>query len=383
MWDLRSPTRDRPCTPCPGRQSFNHWMTRQVPELCILNERMVWYMSCISTRLLSKHSWQWGESRKKKKSTQKEMNCEAGKNQRGIKRVPRRKEKVCCYKKSQKGFHLIPEKTALSKVVFWKLQEGKNREREREARIHVANVGNRQRARLTADYMHQSGESGHQRAEWKIQPRTERQEKNFEIKIKLKETGERLSPGLCNTDPSPSAFSAPAPCLPGGFPRISYPSSAHNRLKWDPALPIRQRGPSWGALCLALMTSPGKQEPREHTQGLSRVMGLACAPSSIQLPGKPCPWPSPGGWIQPSRNYLYWVTRKVPWCQANWQLVRADSSGVGQLYFLSHQTSGLGTRPWGRKSWALVFSCDMWSGGKSFQHRARFLCYIHAAFYSE
>lgn len=121
------------------------------------------------------------------------MNCEVGKNQRGIKRVPRRKEKVCSYKKSEKGFHLIPEKTAVSKVVFWKLQEGKNREREREreAQIHVANVGNRQSARLTADNMHQSGESGHQKAEWKIQPRTERQEKNFEIKIKSKETGER------------------------------------------------------------------------------------------------------------------------------------------------------------------------------------------------
>lgn len=59
------------------------------------------------------------------------MNCEVGKNQRGIKRVPRRKEKVCSYKKSEKGFHLIPEKTAVSKVVFWKMQEGKNRERGR------------------------------------------------------------------------------------------------------------------------------------------------------------------------------------------------------------------------------------------------------------
>ena len=31
MWDLSSPTRDRTHTPCIGRQSFNHWTTREVP----------------------------------------------------------------------------------------------------------------------------------------------------------------------------------------------------------------------------------------------------------------------------------------------------------------------------------------------------------------
>ena len=30
MWDLGSPTRDRTCTPCTGRQSLNHWTTREV-----------------------------------------------------------------------------------------------------------------------------------------------------------------------------------------------------------------------------------------------------------------------------------------------------------------------------------------------------------------
>ena len=31
MWDLSSPTGDRTCTPSIGRQSLNHWTTREVP----------------------------------------------------------------------------------------------------------------------------------------------------------------------------------------------------------------------------------------------------------------------------------------------------------------------------------------------------------------
>ena len=31
MWDLSSPTRDRACTSYTGRQSLNHWTTREVP----------------------------------------------------------------------------------------------------------------------------------------------------------------------------------------------------------------------------------------------------------------------------------------------------------------------------------------------------------------
>ena len=30
MWDLSSPTKDRTCVPCIGRQIFNHWTTREV-----------------------------------------------------------------------------------------------------------------------------------------------------------------------------------------------------------------------------------------------------------------------------------------------------------------------------------------------------------------
>ena len=32
MWDLSSPTRDRTCTPCIEKQSFNHWTTGEVPR---------------------------------------------------------------------------------------------------------------------------------------------------------------------------------------------------------------------------------------------------------------------------------------------------------------------------------------------------------------
>ena len=33
MQDLISPTRNLICTPCIGRQSFNHWTTREVPNM--------------------------------------------------------------------------------------------------------------------------------------------------------------------------------------------------------------------------------------------------------------------------------------------------------------------------------------------------------------
>ena len=32
MWDLSSLTRDQTCTPCTGRQSLNHWTTREAPD---------------------------------------------------------------------------------------------------------------------------------------------------------------------------------------------------------------------------------------------------------------------------------------------------------------------------------------------------------------
>ena len=33
MRHLGSLTRDQPCTPCIGRQSLNHWTTREVPSI--------------------------------------------------------------------------------------------------------------------------------------------------------------------------------------------------------------------------------------------------------------------------------------------------------------------------------------------------------------
>ena len=40
MWDLSSLTRDRTHTPCIGRQSLNHWTTREVHKIqdyCVLS----------------------------------------------------------------------------------------------------------------------------------------------------------------------------------------------------------------------------------------------------------------------------------------------------------------------------------------------------------
>ena len=34
MWDLRFPTGDRTHTPCVGRQSLNHWTTKEFPWCC-------------------------------------------------------------------------------------------------------------------------------------------------------------------------------------------------------------------------------------------------------------------------------------------------------------------------------------------------------------
>ena len=39
MWSLSSPTRDRTRTPCIGRQSLNHWTTREVPHMGVLRMR--------------------------------------------------------------------------------------------------------------------------------------------------------------------------------------------------------------------------------------------------------------------------------------------------------------------------------------------------------
>ena len=36
MWDLSSLTRDWTCVPCIGRQTLNHWTTREVPALFFL-----------------------------------------------------------------------------------------------------------------------------------------------------------------------------------------------------------------------------------------------------------------------------------------------------------------------------------------------------------
>ena len=38
MWDLNAPTKNRTCTLCNGRQSLNHWTTREVAPWTLYNE---------------------------------------------------------------------------------------------------------------------------------------------------------------------------------------------------------------------------------------------------------------------------------------------------------------------------------------------------------
>ena len=41
MWNLSSPTRDRTCISCPGRQILNHWATREAPSRpCVLTDSL-------------------------------------------------------------------------------------------------------------------------------------------------------------------------------------------------------------------------------------------------------------------------------------------------------------------------------------------------------
>ena len=44
MWDLNSPTQDGTRTPCAGRQSLNHWTTREVPHpwFIIIFKKIFW-----------------------------------------------------------------------------------------------------------------------------------------------------------------------------------------------------------------------------------------------------------------------------------------------------------------------------------------------------
>ena len=49
MWDLSSLTRDPTHTPCIGRQSLNHWTTREVPVcFCLFNWSIVDLQCCVN-----------------------------------------------------------------------------------------------------------------------------------------------------------------------------------------------------------------------------------------------------------------------------------------------------------------------------------------------
>ena len=46
--DLTSPTSDQQCTPCIGRQSLNHWITREVPSLVHFLLSSMWSESAMT-----------------------------------------------------------------------------------------------------------------------------------------------------------------------------------------------------------------------------------------------------------------------------------------------------------------------------------------------
>ena len=184
---------------------------------------------------------------------------------------------------------------------------------------------------------------------------------------------------LYYTHTSPSRSPSLSPPLPVGFPIPALFTTGSNG-----ALPLRipQRGPSQQTLCLALMDQPRKlQASGTHTGVWAGVRGWH------ELPPTSTFWAAvslvltrmlfmDGARQKPSAH----GSRESPLMPG--QLGAGESRqsfGAGPFYFLSHQTSGPGTRPWGRKSRALVFSCDMQSGGKSFLHGARFLFCIHVA----
>ena len=50
MWDLSSLARDRTRSPCIGRQSLNHWTTREVPHFAISKVK-----ACDSKSLKGEH----------------------------------------------------------------------------------------------------------------------------------------------------------------------------------------------------------------------------------------------------------------------------------------------------------------------------------------
>ena len=72
------------------------------------------------------------------------MNCEVGRTQRGIKRVPRRKEKYVLTKKNQKrDFTQYLRRLLSLKCVLETAGRQKKERDQKKAWIHVANVGNR------------------------------------------------------------------------------------------------------------------------------------------------------------------------------------------------------------------------------------------------
>ena len=62
MWDLISPTRDRTCTLCIGRQSLNRWTAREIPERFLLKPCLMVHALEHSTSYLLIHYYDHSQS---------------------------------------------------------------------------------------------------------------------------------------------------------------------------------------------------------------------------------------------------------------------------------------------------------------------------------
>lgn len=135
--------------------------------------------------------------------------------------------------------------------------------------------------------------------------RTERQEKNFEIKIRLKETESALS---FSWPQQHRPLSLRLLCALSFSSRwISYPSSIRNRLKWDPAPSHPPKGSFLEGPLPCSDDKPRKSGASGTHTGAEQ--GYEAGTSSLKhpAPGQQCSWSSAEGYsrMEPSRNDLY------------------------------------------------------------------------------
>ena len=191
-------------------------------------------------------------------------------------------------KKSKKGFYPIPEKTAVSKVCSGNCRKAKI---ERETKKKPGSMWQMWETEGKADSRLHAPKLRVSTTESRVEntARTERQEKHFEIKIRLKETESTLS---FSWPQQHRPLSLHLLCALSFSSRwISYPSSVRNRLKWDPAPSHPPKGSFLEGPVPCSDDKPRKSGASGTHTGAEQGYGLARAPSSIQLLGSSVPGP--------------------------------------------------------------------------------------------